>query len=234
MRELVEDLPADLDRLIVRCLRKDPQRRWQAMSDLKVALQELKEESDSGKLAAPVTASAAKVSTSRRWIAVIGAVAAVGVAATLVMLARRSPPAAVPPATIFTPTPLTTLQGREQGPSFSPDGNSVAFAWNGEDEANWDIYVKLVGPGPPLRFTTDSATDLSPAWSRDGRSIAFIRDRGRTVRPSSSCRLLGGPSGRSSSASRRCCAAPSSVWPGRPTVERSSLFRLWRQALRLS
>ena len=82
------------------------------------------------------------------------------------------------PAVALTAVPLTTYQGREQEPTFSPDGNSVAFAWNGEAEDNWDIYVKLIGPGPPLRLTTDPAVDVSPAWSRDGRSIAFIRALG--------------------------------------------------------
>ena len=44
-------IPADLEKLISRCLRKDPAKRFQHMDDVKVALEELKEESDSGKLA---------------------------------------------------------------------------------------------------------------------------------------------------------------------------------------
>jgi serine/threonine protein kinase len=43
--------PPELERIITRCLRKDPSCRFQAMPDLKVALEELKEESESGKLA---------------------------------------------------------------------------------------------------------------------------------------------------------------------------------------
>src|SRR5262249_55306712 len=47
---LREDVPPELARVITRCLRKDPARRFQHMADLRVALEELKEESDSGSL----------------------------------------------------------------------------------------------------------------------------------------------------------------------------------------
>src|SRR5260370_42502609 len=40
--------PRDLEKITVRCLRKDPARRFQHMDDIKIALEELKEESDSG------------------------------------------------------------------------------------------------------------------------------------------------------------------------------------------
>ena len=43
-------LPTHPEKIINRCLRKDPTRRFQHMADLKVALEELKEESDSGSL----------------------------------------------------------------------------------------------------------------------------------------------------------------------------------------
>jgi serine/threonine protein kinase len=50
VRDIVEGLPGELERVLTRCLRKDPARRFQTMADLKVALEELKEESDSGRL----------------------------------------------------------------------------------------------------------------------------------------------------------------------------------------
>jgi len=76
-----------------------------------------------------------------------------------------------------TATPLTTYPGIETEPSLSPDGNQVAFVWNGPRQDNFDIYVKLVGPGDPIRLTTASEYDDSPAWSPDGKTIAFLRVR---------------------------------------------------------
>jgi eukaryotic-like serine/threonine-protein kinase len=47
----VPDVPPELDRIIGRCLKKDPERRWQTMADVKVALEELREELDSSNFA---------------------------------------------------------------------------------------------------------------------------------------------------------------------------------------
>lgn len=73
--------------------------------------------------------------------------------------------------------PLTSYRGWEGTPALSPDGNQVAFSWQGpdHDDDNRDIYVKLVGPGEPHRLTTDPAVELSPAWSPNGTQIAFLR-----------------------------------------------------------
>jgi serine/threonine protein kinase/tetratricopeptide (TPR) repeat protein len=70
--QVVKGLPPQLERIIGRCLRKSPERRFQTMADLNVALKEVKEESDSDKLAARLGPK------SRRWTVpvVIGAVAA--------------------------------------------------------------------------------------------------------------------------------------------------------------
>ncbi|HVH85728.1 MAG TPA: serine/threonine-protein kinase, partial [Terriglobales bacterium] len=50
LRELAPTVPWELERAIGRCLRKDPERRLRSVADLAVALEELKEESDSGQL----------------------------------------------------------------------------------------------------------------------------------------------------------------------------------------
>jgi Tol biopolymer transport system component/tRNA A-37 threonylcarbamoyl transferase component Bud32 len=164
-RQLVEGLPSELDRVLARCLRKDPARRFQTMADLKVALEELKEESDSGRLTAGVPVPARK----RTWLwAAAGALMVLALAGAWLL---REPASAPPEALV----PVTSYPGSESSPSFSPDGKQIAFTWNGEKGDNYDIYVKLVGEANALRLTTDPATDLFPVWSPDGKRIAFRR-----------------------------------------------------------
>ena len=57
--------------------------------------------------------------------------------------------------------PLTAYLGFEQVPSLSPDGSQVAFSWNGPQQDNYDIYVKLVGPGEPVQCGADSPEQTS-------------------------------------------------------------------------
>lgn len=76
------------------------------------------------------------------------------------------------------PVPLTSLPGAEFHPSFSPNGDEVAFAWSVEGEKEFDIYVKNVGGGQPRQLTTHPVSDVGPAWSPDGQFIAFLRVNG--------------------------------------------------------
>ena len=79
---VVAAIPGDLEKVILRCLRKDPQRRYQHIDDVKVALEDVKEESESG-----VTAPASVARTHRRGpIAALVAAALVIVGATAWLL----------------------------------------------------------------------------------------------------------------------------------------------------
>jgi Tol biopolymer transport system component len=164
--QFVPDLPRELDRIVKRCLRKDPARRFQSMTEIKLALEDLKMDLDSGALA-PVAAVRKQSRGPLLWLSALALLGA-GIAGWLLLSSRRAPAS-------VTAVPLTSYPGSERYPTFSPDGNQVAFSWNGDKQDNFDIYVKLIGAGSPLRLTTDPAEDFSPAWSPDGRSIAFLR-----------------------------------------------------------
>ena len=71
--------------------------------------------------------------------------------------------------------PLTVLPGHERWPTFSPDGDQVAFEWDGENSDNADIYITMVGSSEVRRLTSDPAGDRSPSWSPDGQRIAYVR-----------------------------------------------------------
>ena len=58
----------------------------------------------------------------------------------------------------------------------------VALSWSGPPRDNQDIYVQQIGAGAPLRLTTNPANDSSPAWSPDGRGIAYLRRLGTTTK----------------------------------------------------
>ena len=73
LRQLAAGVPYEMERIVARCLRKDPQRRFQHMDDLKVALQEVIEELDSGR-SAPVMEKATPESRRKRvliWTAAV-------------------------------------------------------------------------------------------------------------------------------------------------------------------
>src|SRR5882672_3088321 len=71
---------------------------------------------------------------------------------------------------------LTSLPGEVRDPAFSPDGEKIAFIWDGENPVRGDLYVQLVGGEGPLRLTrTGSGFICCADWSPDGRQIAFGR-----------------------------------------------------------
>jgi Tol biopolymer transport system component len=75
------------------------------------------------------------------------------------------------------PGRLTEATGREVYPSFSPDGQSIAWAsWS--DSAGGHIW-KLASGGRPVQLTSVAGFYQAPVWSADGSRIAFVRGSAR-------------------------------------------------------
>jgi eukaryotic-like serine/threonine-protein kinase len=75
---LVPGLPPEAERAVLRCLRKDPSRRWQSLSDLSAVLQDLKEDSESGRTVV-VDGARSRARTRHGVLLAAGAVVLLGV-----------------------------------------------------------------------------------------------------------------------------------------------------------
>jgi Tol biopolymer transport system component/serine/threonine protein kinase len=218
-------VPAEIERIVGKALRKDLTERYQSAGDLGRDLKSLKQQLEfeaeaqlahdkSGRpttellnnetgqayktdaISAPALTAEEHVETPtiaelnprqarrrRRRLAVITAAATVllvGAGFLIYLLMRQlqlrrgsseSSESAVEVA------PFTSFPGDERLPSFSPDGNRIAFSWDGDQGDNTDIYVKQIGTETLQRLTTDPAPDIQPRWSPDGLDIAFLRQK---------------------------------------------------------
>ncbi len=140
------------------------------MSDLNVALQDMKEESESGKLQA-----AAAAPSPARWkpwlliaLAALGVLAAGGVIAWFLLKPTPGP-------VMVQPERITFESGGAFTPAISPDGKMIAYS--SERNGNMDIYVRQLSGQQTLRRTTHPAPDWFPCFSPDGSKIVFWSER---------------------------------------------------------
>lgn len=128
------------------------------------------------------TASAAPVTAhSLRWRRWIGPVALAGCVACTVLLgvwlaARRLPAQSGPASVVEQPDlrRVTMTLAPESDVAWSSQGR---LAMTSERDGNAEIYV-VNTDGQQVRLTADPGRDQNPAWSSDGRSLAFSSDRG--------------------------------------------------------
>lgn len=166
----IENLPAEVDRILRRCLKKDPARRFQSMADVKVELEEVREESDSGRLLAPV---AATQNRNRLLPILIGVllVTITGIGAWIITRPKT--------ARELRLRQLTADSGLTTMPALSPDGKLVAYASDRAGDGNLDLWVQPLTEGArPIRLTTNPADDSDPSFSPDGGQIVFRSQRG--------------------------------------------------------
>jgi eukaryotic-like serine/threonine-protein kinase len=193
-RPLPMHVPPGLRAIILRCLAKHPEQRYQRASEVKAALEAL--HSNGGMMAAAAAAGvsdgdararyasdssgkwkfvnveeeAKRTARRRRWWAL--AVGLVGVAALLYLLPLAK-------SRLGAPTPggrLRQLVATQKGigaPGLSPDGKMLAYAEQGE--LGDDLYVMRVAGGERMQLTHDISRKDGPVFSPDGEKIAFAR-----------------------------------------------------------
>ena len=70
---------------------------------------------------------------------------------------------------------LTFEPGLNSEPSWSPDGNLIAYS--SDRSGNFDIWVRPVGEGNPIRVTNAPSHDWQPDWSPVGNRLVFRSER---------------------------------------------------------
>jgi len=159
LKEEPPDLPASapraLDRIVRRCLDKEPDRRFQSAADLGFALQSLS--------LSPPRAERPK---RRAWLKWAALVLTAGIATVLVYLKHE--PGSRPPHNLER---LTFDTGLQFGPTWSPDGGFIAYS--SDRAGKFDIWVQQVGAVIPIKITTRPGHNWQPDWSPDGNQIVF-------------------------------------------------------------
>ena len=158
--------PANIRRLLRRCLEKDPKRRLRDIGDARVELDEA--------FAPPVTPAAVRTRWARTRAAAVMMGVALVASAIVFWLGRVS--VAQPPSPTVRVHRLTDWAGVEATPAISPDGRAVAFVSSGGGSRQ--IWVRLVAGGTPLQLTRDGGDHLFPRWSPDSNTILYYSSPG--------------------------------------------------------
>ena len=161
--------PPALEHIILTCLEKDPDARFQSAADIGHELHWI--------ASAPQPApTAAGPRAKGKWISVgIAVVIAVAVALAAAVLAwRAGRKSAAPPQLAF--TQLTFDAAAESHPTISPDGKLFAFAKRVSGKG--DVFLQRIDGRTAINLTNSTeADDTEPAFSPDGNLIAFRSDR---------------------------------------------------------
>ena len=180
-------IPRPLETLIMAMLAKDPTARPPAR-EVAHLLEDLHLDTEQRSLGASAVKSPKRLpnrSAGAGWkrgmrqpmaMAALALVALLGLLWYFRPALRKSPEA----ARAVTVHPVTSFEGYKDFGSFSPDGQSIAFSWNGGQGGfagllERNIYILKIGDTKPVRLTFAGQDEMHPAWSPDGHYIAFCR-----------------------------------------------------------
>jgi Tol biopolymer transport system component len=160
--------PDALQRIVEKCLQKDPEDRYQSLKEVAVDLRSLRRQIDSGSAAT----AAVQPSASRWRIGVIAATATVALALGVagVWLTRRAPPTsdAAPAVTMQRVTEMGTVIDSV----ISPDGKYIAYV--ASDAGRQGMYLRQLNGTRTVELIAPAQTGYwGIAFARDGQSIYY-------------------------------------------------------------
>ncbi len=135
LRSIAPAIPPEIERVITRCIRKDPEKRWQNMTDIRVALAELKEETESGTLIAQRRPRAGATGGRTQWPLIAGALAGLALVLAGAWWLIRGAAPEEPEAVAVAEQALTdAAEGSAPGPLLAPEEPDAAAAPSAADE----------------------------------------------------------------------------------------------------
>jgi eukaryotic-like serine/threonine-protein kinase len=157
-----QDIPQELERIIFKCLEKEPGNRYQNVNDLLVDLRNLQRYMDSG---AAVTTAKTIVKPSRapHTFLLIILMVLLGF-----VLWRFVKPSEIQQTNLHT---ISTFPGSHGAASFSPDGSMIAFENNADGVRR--IWIKNLNTGDPVPITPTEIPGSRPRWSPLNDQIVF-------------------------------------------------------------
>jgi serine/threonine protein kinase/dipeptidyl aminopeptidase/acylaminoacyl peptidase len=220
---IADAMPAAIQRVVRRCLNKDPKRRFRDIGDVQTEFEEMGAESPAH------DGSVVRDARSRRGVLTFAVAVLIAAAGLLVgNTAFRSPPANSAASRL---SRVTWDAAFSTEPAISPDGTLIVYASDrGGAGQQLDLWLQRASGGQPIRLTDDPADDREPAFSPDGDLIAFRSTRnggGVFVMPAlgGDARLVG-PGGRTPrfSADASQIAYWTGPWLGGPRTPGAAIF----------
>ena len=194
--ELNPQLPAELEDVLGKALAKEPADRYQHAGDFELDLRRLKRGIESNTLTSTKGAAVRQGRAATfhlEWVMLALTLIAASVFAGWWIGRRGAPQSGVPSLANVSLTPLTADPGYEGEPTFSPDGQTIAYV--SDRSGNFEIFLKQIAGGPDLNLTNNTGDDVQPAFSPDGKQIAFVSTRSSSTNllyPGVDYSLLGG------------------------------------------
>ena len=164
--------PPALDRVVRRCLAKDPEDRWQSAADLGSELRWISESSASGSAAPTAEAGRRRGRERLAWTTAAGF--AVAAAAALVWLLAQRGSGSLPRGSVRAVVPLPAKAEFEGAvvPEISPDGRTIALSGLGSKSLLW---LRTLG-ADDARPVPGTESARYAFWSPDGRSVGFFAE----------------------------------------------------------
>ncbi len=160
----IAHVPPALQKLVRRCLQKDPRRRLRDIGDARLEIDDAETGGDT-----PHTGGAGKPRRPWLWLTV-GLAAGLVVAASFAYWRRQPTPDDARPNVRF--QNVTDAVGLEESPAISHDGKMVAFtAFSG---GRRQLFVRVLAGGVSRQVTNDDLDHEHPRWAPDSTTILYL------------------------------------------------------------